>query len=60
MNNIKKIVEDKGRSLKWVAKQLAINEGNIYQWSQNRRQPNIFQLRDLARLLGVSMEELIN
>lgn len=59
MNSIKQTIQDQGRTLKWAAKQIDINEGTFYHWCQNRRQPNIFQLRDLSKLLGVTMEDLI-
>lgn len=60
MNNIKQVVQDQGRLLKWVASELGVNEGTFYHWCQNRRQPNIFQLKKVAEFLGVTMEELIS
>lgn len=39
--------------------EVGVGQKTAYNWMSNRTQPNIFQLKKISGLLGVSMEELI-
>ncbi len=59
MNRIKEVLEDKGISQTWLAKQLGKSYCMINAYACNRRQPSLEQLFEIARVLNVSVKELI-
>lgn len=58
-NTIKQVVQEQGRTLKWVASESGMDLAKLYHWAQNERQPGIFELKELADFLNVKMEDLI-
>jgi len=59
-NKLKEVIQSQGRTQLWVAEQLGVKEDTFGQWCRNNRQPSIFKLKEIAKLLDVTMEELIN
>ena len=53
MNRIKEVLEEKGIKQTWLAEQMV----NAY--VQNRQQPRIEVLYDIAKILGVNVKDLL-
>ena len=59
MNRIKEILEDKGIKQIWLAEKLGKSYNMVNSYVQNRRQPSIESLYDIARILDVNAKELL-
>ncbi len=59
MNRIKAILESKGVSQTWLAKQTGKSFSIINAYACNRRQPNLELLFEIAKILNVDVKELI-
>ena len=60
MNRIKDILENKGVSQTWLAKQIGKSFCIVNAYACNRRQPNLEVLFDMAKALDVNVKELIS
>lgn len=60
MNRIKAILESKGISQTWLAKQTGKSFTMINAYACNRRQPNLELLFEIAKVLQVDVKELIS
>lgn len=58
-NLIAQVLREKGKSRKWVCENMGLKRTTFDHWVRNHTHPSIFQLKDLANLLGVRMEDLI-
>lgn len=59
LNRIKVVLAEKGRSNKWLAEELGKGQATISKWCTNTAQPNLENLIDIAKCLGVDVNELI-
>ncbi len=59
-NNLKSARKECGYTQKQVAKQLGVVESCYANWEQGRTEPGIESLRNLAIILRVDLETLIN
>ncbi len=59
MNRIKEILETKGISQTWLAKQIGKSYCIVNAYACNRRQPNLELMFDIAKALNVDVKELI-
>lgn len=59
MNRIKEVLEDKGLKQKWLAEQLDKSYNMVNGYVQNRHQPRLEILFEIARILHVNPKELI-
>tara|TARA_R100001039_G_scaffold23918_1_gene15061 strand:- start:1282 stop:1509 length:228 start_codon:yes stop_codon:yes gene_type:complete len=59
MNRIKEVLEEKGIKQIWLAEQLGKSYNMVNSYVQNRRQPSIECLYDIAEILKVSAKELL-
>ena len=59
-NCIKEILESQGKSQTWLAEQLDLDFQTIARYVNNRRQPSIAKLFEIAKVLKVNVKELIN
>ena len=60
LNRIKVVLAEQNRSGKWLAAQLGKTDTTISRWVQNKVQPSVEQLFDIAKVLGVEAKDLIN
>ena len=60
MNRIKVVFEEKGIKQTWLAEKLGKSYPIINGYAQNRKQPSLEVLFQIARLLDVKVNELIN
>ena len=59
MNRIKEVLEEKGIKQIWLAEQLGKSYNMVNSYVQNRRQPSIECLYEIAEILKVSAKELL-
>lgn len=60
LNRLKIVLVEQGKSGRWLAEQLNKSEHTISRWCQNKTQPSVAQLKDIAQVLGVDVRSLIN
>lgn len=59
MNCIKEVLEEQGRSQKWLASQIGKSYNMVNAYVQNRQQPRLEILFEIAKVLGVNPKKLI-
>lgn len=60
MNRIKEILEEKELTQTWLSEKLGKSYNMVNSYVQNRRQPSIEVLFDIAKILKVDPKELLN
>ena len=59
MNKIKEVLDRKGIKQTWLAEQLGKSYNMVNSYVQNRQQPRLEVLHDIAKILDVDVVELI-
>ena len=59
MNRIKEVLEEKGIKQKWLAEQLRKSYNIVNGYVQNRQQPRLEVLFEIAKILDVEVAELL-
>ena len=59
MNRIKEVIEEKGIKQIWLAEKLGKSYNMVNSYVQNRRQPSIECLYEIAEILNISVKELL-
>jgi putative transcriptional regulator len=59
MNRIKEVLDNRGIKQTWLADQLGKSYNMVNSYVQNRKQPRLQVLLDIARILDVDVIELI-
>jgi len=59
MNRIKEILEQKGIKQTWLAEQLGKSYNIVNGYVQNRQQPRLEVLYDIAKILDVPVKDLL-
>ena len=60
LNRLKVVLVEKGKTSRWLAEQLGKTEHTISRWCQNKTQPSVAQLNEIAQVLNVDVRNLIN
>ncbi len=60
MNRIKEVLEEKGIKQTWLAEKLGKSYPIINGYVQNRKQPSLEVLFEIAKILKVNAKELLN
>jgi transcriptional regulator with XRE-family HTH domain len=60
LNRLKIVLVEQGKSGRWLAEQLNKSEHTISRWCQNKTQPSVAQLNEIAQILSVDIRTLIN
>ena len=60
LNRLKIVLVEQGKSGRWLAERLNKSEHTISRWCQNKTQPSVAQLNEIAQILGVDVRSLIN
>ncbi len=60
MNRIKEVLEEKSLTQIWLSEKLGKSYNMVNSYVQNRRQPSIEILFEIAKILKVDPKELIN
>lgn len=58
METIEELRKARGWTQLELANQLGVTPSTIYNWERGRYEPRVSQLRDLARVFGVRMDEI--
>ena len=59
MNRIKEVLQEKGIKQKWLAEKLGKSYNMVNGYVQNRTQPRLEVLFEIAKILGVKPQDLI-
>ena len=59
MNRIKEVLKQKGIKQTWLAEKLDKSYNMVNGYVQNRQQPRLEVLNDIAKILDVDVKELI-
>jgi putative transcriptional regulator len=59
MNRIKEVLEEKGIKQTWLAEQLGKSYNMVNGYVQNRQQPRLEVLYDIAKILDVEVKDLL-
>lgn len=59
MNRIKEVLEGKGLKQTWLAEQLGKSYNMVNGYAQNRQQPRLEVLFEIAHILDVEVKDLI-
>ena len=59
MNRIKHVLEEKGIKQKWLAEKLGKSFNSVNSYVQNRQQPRLEVLNQIAEILDVDIKDLI-
>ena len=59
MNRIKEILKDKGIKQTWLSDKLGKSYNMVNGYVQNRQQPRLEVLKEIARILNVDVRKLI-
>ena len=59
MNRIKEVLEEKGIKQTWLAEQLGKSYNMVNGYVQNRQQPRLEVLYEIARILDVKVKDLL-
>ena len=59
MNRIKEVLEEKGIKQKWLAEKMEKSYNMVNSYVQNRRQPSVEVLVQIAEILDIDVKELL-
>ena len=59
MNRIKEVLEEKGIKQTWLAEKLGKSYNMVNAYVQNRQQPRLETLIEIAEILNIDVRELI-
>lgn len=59
MNRIKEVLEEKGIKQKWLAEKLGKSYNMVNSYIQNRQQPRLEILYEIANILEIDVKELL-
>ena len=59
LNRIKTALVDNGKTNKWLADQLGKDPATVSKWCTNAAQPSLETLMQIARVLGVTTDDLL-
>ena len=59
MNRIKEVLEERGIKQTWLAQQIDKSFAMVNAYVQNRRQPSIEVLREIAAVLDIDVRDLL-
>ena len=58
-NRLRVVLAEKQIKNRWLAEQLGKSEMTISRWSTNKTQPSLDQLIEIAKLLDVKLDDLL-
>lgn len=59
MNRIKEVLKEQGRTQTWLAEKIGKSYVVVTNYCNNNTQPSILVLREIAKVLGVDVRELL-
>lgn len=58
-NRLRVIMAEKNITNRWLAAQLGVTEMTVSRWSTNKMQPSVAQFINIAKILDVTLEDLV-
>lgn len=58
-NRLRVVLAEKNITNHWLAFQLGVSDMTVSRWCTNKNQPSISQLIDIAKLLKIDLESLV-
>ncbi len=58
-NRIRVVLADKHITNRWLAQQLRVTDMTVSRWTTNKIQPSVSQLIEIAKMLSVSLDDLV-
>ena len=59
LNRIKVVLTEQNKTSKWLAEMLEKDPATVSRWCNNRNQPSLDMLDRIAKLLEISMKDLV-
>lgn len=59
LNRLKIVLVEQGKTGKWLSEQLGVTVHTASRWCQNRSQPSVGQLNEIANILQVDVRTLM-
>ncbi|EGC84991.1 toxin-antitoxin system, antitoxin component, Xre family [Prevotella denticola CRIS 18C-A] len=58
-NRLRVVMAEKNITNRWLAAQLGVTEMTVSRWSTNKMQPSVAQFINIAKILDVTLEDLV-
>ncbi|SQH73036.1 Predicted transcriptional regulator [Porphyromonas crevioricanis] len=58
-NRLRVVMAEKNITNRWLARQLGVTEMTVSRWSTNKVQPSVTQLINIAKILDITLDELV-
>lgn len=58
-NRLRVVMAEKNITNRWLAAHLGITEMTVSRWSTNKMQPSLAQFINIAKILDVTLEDLV-
>ncbi|HEV7330926.1 MAG TPA: helix-turn-helix transcriptional regulator [Flavisolibacter sp.] len=59
INFLKEVLDQKGIKQNWLAQQLNVSGNTVNNWCNNKAQPSLFVLKQIAGLLSIEITDLL-
>ena len=58
-NRLRVVLADKQITNRWLARKLSVTDMTVSRWTTNKIQPSVSQLIEIARMLSVRLDDLV-
>lgn len=58
-NRLRVVMAEKNITNRWLAAHLGVTEMTVSRWSTNKMQPSLAQFINIAKILDVTLEDLV-
>ncbi|EEX19612.1 helix-turn-helix transcriptional regulator [Prevotella veroralis] len=58
-NRLRVVLADKQITNRWLARKLSVTDMTVSRWTTNKIQPSVSQLIEIAKMLSVRLDDLV-
>ena len=58
-NRLSDVLADKQITNRWLARKLSVTDMTVSRWTTNKIQPSVSQLIEIAKMLSVRLDDLV-
>ena len=58
-NRLRDVLADKQITNRWLARKLSVTDMTVSRWTTNKIQPSVSQLIEIAKMLSVRLDDLV-
>ena len=58
-NRLRVVLADKQITNRWLARKLCVTDMTVSRWTTNKIQPSVSQLIEIAKMLSVRLDDLV-